>query len=528
MSGIELAKLIKQRKRSRARPDPVPHRAHRSTTTTCSRLRRRRGRLSQQADQRGDPASKVGVFVDLFRKTRALAARQRARCSEEMSRAREGPGRAPGHQQDLERRVQERTAALTRAHQGVRENEERWRMAMQVAQIAAWEWQPRLGRDDVVHRSRGVVRLSQGLVRSRAADPAGASSRGPARIEETIAIRAARRKSTRPNIAPCGRTAASSGSRSGAASLTDANGLPERMVGISRDVTDGARSVAGARAPAEERARGPRRSRASEPAEGRVPRDAEPRAAHADERRCSAGSNPARAASRSAICDSTLALIQRNAQIQAKLIDDLLDMNRLMSGNVRLEIAPLDVVGTVQATMQGLQPAADAKRHAARRRRSGRRRWKIARRRAARAAGALEPRAQRDQVHRQRRPGRSARSAARTREGADRPCRTTASGISPAFLPYVFERFRQEDSSTTREAFGLGLGPVDCEAPRRAARRDDHRTQRWQWLWRDVHRARARRCARGSLCHGRRRRHADERFRASGRRIGVAFDPLCL
>jgi signal transduction histidine kinase len=31
-------------------------------------------------------------------------------------------------------------------------------------------------------------------------------------------------------------------------------------------------------------------------------------------------------------------------------------------------------------------------------------------------------------------------------------------GISPAFLPYVFERFRQEDSTTTREFFGLGLG----------------------------------------------------------------------
>src|SRR5438876_1021695 len=42
--------------------------------------------------------------------------------------------------QELERRVQERTAALTRAHQGVRENEERLRMALDVAQIAAWEW----------------------------------------------------------------------------------------------------------------------------------------------------------------------------------------------------------------------------------------------------------------------------------------------------------------------------------------------------------------------------------------------------
>src|SRR6185436_17979571 len=42
--------------------------------------------------------------------------------------------------EDLERRVQERTAALTRAHQGVRENEERLRMALEVARIGAWEW----------------------------------------------------------------------------------------------------------------------------------------------------------------------------------------------------------------------------------------------------------------------------------------------------------------------------------------------------------------------------------------------------
>src|SRR5207248_2897123 len=41
---------------------------------------------------------------------------------------------------DLERHVQERTAALNRAHQGVRENEERLRMALDVAHIAAWEW----------------------------------------------------------------------------------------------------------------------------------------------------------------------------------------------------------------------------------------------------------------------------------------------------------------------------------------------------------------------------------------------------
>ena len=58
---------------------------------------------------------------------------------------------------------------------------------------------------------------------------------------------------------------------------------------------------------------------------------------------------------------SALGVIGRNAQMQARLIDDLLDMNRLTSGNVHLEVGPVDVRALVQGTLQGLQPAADAK-----------------------------------------------------------------------------------------------------------------------------------------------------------------------
>src|SRR5262249_43403192 len=58
---------------------------------------------------------------------------------------------------------------------------------------------------------------------------------------------------------------------------------------------------------------------------------------------------------------SALAVIGRNAQLQAKLIDDLLDMNRLISGNVTLEVSQVDVAGLLQTTMQSLQPAADAR-----------------------------------------------------------------------------------------------------------------------------------------------------------------------
>ncbi len=59
--------------------------------------------------------------------------------------------------------------------------------------------------------------------------------------------------------------------------------------------------------------------------------------------------------------DQAMAVIQRNAQLQAKLIEDLLEMNKLTSGTARLELAPLDVGAAVDATMESLKPTADAK-----------------------------------------------------------------------------------------------------------------------------------------------------------------------
>ena len=58
---------------------------------------------------------------------------------------------------------------------------------------------------------------------------------------------------------------------------------------------------------------------------------------------------------------STLNLILRNAHLQAKLIDDLLDINRLVSGNLRLEMASVDVGAILNATTEALRPIADAR-----------------------------------------------------------------------------------------------------------------------------------------------------------------------
>src|SRR5262245_643551 len=139
MSGIELATLIKQRKRSQHVPILF------LTAHSVNDEDVLRGYGVGAVDYLSKPIngdilrSKIGVFVELYRKNVALTGLNEALALEisERQRAQEALQIA---NQDLEWRVQERTAALNRAHRGVRENEERLRMALDVAQIAAWEW----------------------------------------------------------------------------------------------------------------------------------------------------------------------------------------------------------------------------------------------------------------------------------------------------------------------------------------------------------------------------------------------------
>ena len=132
MGGIELATLIKQRKRSQHVPILF------LTAHLHDEADVLRGYGVGAVDYLSKPVnaeilrSKIGVFIELFRKTRALAQVNETLQHEvaERQRAQEALEVA---NKELERRVQERTAALTRAHRGVRENEERLRMAMDVS-----------------------------------------------------------------------------------------------------------------------------------------------------------------------------------------------------------------------------------------------------------------------------------------------------------------------------------------------------------------------------------------------------------
>ena len=145
IGGIELANLVKQRRRTQDVPI-IFLTAHSTEDEDVLR-----GYDVGAVDYLSKPVnarilcSKVSVFIDLYRKTRALA-----RVNEELQRevvARQKAQEALERVNvELEVRVAERTAALTVAHRGVKENEERLRMAMEAAEIAAWEWDLASGR----------------------------------------------------------------------------------------------------------------------------------------------------------------------------------------------------------------------------------------------------------------------------------------------------------------------------------------------------------------------------------------------
>jgi signal transduction histidine kinase len=152
--------------------------------------------------------------------------------------------------------------------------------------------------------------------------------------------------------------------------------------------------------------------------------------------------------------EQAMAVIQRNAQAQSKLIEDLLEVNKLTSGTVRLEIGPLDVGGAVDAAVESLKPTADAKGVNLSVQRDDVLRISADGRRVQQILWNLLHNAVKFT-----RAGGSVAVLVDCTEGSVRiQVKDTGQGIAPEFLPHVFDRFRQADPSTTRGAWGLGLG----------------------------------------------------------------------
>jgi PAS domain S-box-containing protein len=147
--------------------------------------------------------------------------------------------------------------------------------------------------------------------------------------------------------------------------------------------------------------------------------------------------------------------IDRNARIQAQIIDDLLDMSRIISGKVRLEVQPLDLPAVVLEAVETVRAGASAK--------------------GIRLQTVVDPlnssvlgdpnRLQQvfwnllnNAIKFTPKGGRVQILLQRINSHVDVSVVDTGEGISPDFLPYIFNRFQQADPSTTRRHGGLGLG----------------------------------------------------------------------
>jgi len=150
-----------------------------------------------------------------------------------------------------------------------------------------------------------------------------------------------------------------------------------------------------------------------------------------------------------------LETIERNARAQAQLIDDLLDVSRIITGKLRLEVRPVEPASFVEAAVEALRPAAEAKGIG------------LEQEIEAGAATVSGDPARLQQVAwnlisnaiKFTPPGGLVRiSVTRSASHVQLVVTDSGSGIAPEFLPHVFDRFRQQDGTTTRRHGGLGLG----------------------------------------------------------------------
>jgi CheY-like chemotaxis protein len=150
-----------------------------------------------------------------------------------------------------------------------------------------------------------------------------------------------------------------------------------------------------------------------------------------------------------------LEVIERNALAQQQIIEDIIDVSRIITGKLRLAISPIELVPVVEAAIDSVKPSADAKGI----------RLQTLNDSATNLVLGDANRLQQvvwnllsNAVKFTPRGGRVQVVVERVDSYVEVTVRDTGRGISKEFLPFVFERFRQADSSSTRQFGGLGLG----------------------------------------------------------------------
>jgi signal transduction histidine kinase len=147
--------------------------------------------------------------------------------------------------------------------------------------------------------------------------------------------------------------------------------------------------------------------------------------------------------------------IERSARLQMRLIDDLLDVSRIISGKMVIDVGSVDLAATVESALESVRTAADVKAIELRSTVDP-------------SLGPLSGDASRlhqvvwnllsNAVKFTPQGGRVELTVERRPSHLEMTVTDTGQGIEPSFLPHIFERFRQADSSSTRAHSGLGLG----------------------------------------------------------------------
>ncbi|WP_437719824.1 PAS domain S-box protein [Sorangium sp. So ce861] len=154
-----------------------------------------------------------------------------------------------------------------------------------------------------------------------------------------------------------------------------------------------------------------------------------------------------------------LEVIERNARLQADMVSELLDMSRIVSGKLRLDVQPVDLPAVLQGALDAIKLAAEAK--------------------GLMLVSSIESSVQPEALSLKGDPARLQQVAwnllsnaakftpaggridvalRRVDAHAELSVTDTGPGIAPQFLPHLFERFRQADASSTRKHGGLGIG----------------------------------------------------------------------
>jgi len=155
-----------------------------------------------------------------------------------------------------------------------------------------------------------------------------------------------------------------------------------------------------------------------------------------------------------------LNVIERNARLQSQLIEDILDVSRIIAGQMHIERAPVFLSAIVDQVVVAIRPVADAKAVAIRTT-------------VPTGMPPIEGEARRlhqvltnivsNAVKFTPSSGSVSITCAASEQAVTIEIRDTGIGIAPEFLPHVFERFRQADSTTKRQQGGLGLGLAIAE-----------------------------------------------------------------